>query len=309
MMLALGGLVRYLTGGAATGNPVDSFRQIGRGGIEDVPVVDIIPYPLLILVVLLRRLGVADAPAVRPHPDRRRRQPRGRAATPARRCGGSRPGPSCSRRSPPPSPGSSSSATPACTPRSAPGYEFTAITAVVLGGVLLGGGRGWVLSAAAGAFALELLFTLLTFLGVASTWRDTVQGADHHRRRRRRGPRLAGRPPPARRHGPSTTPVSDQPHPTTPAPGTNTGESDAQNDQVDARARGAGRRWRVLTAAAPTTPLGRRHGRRRPPSRGGRRRASEWFVQADFDEQDAAALGDVRGRPGRRRGCSTSTAR
>ena len=56
------------------------------------------------------------------------------------------------------------------------GYEFTAITAVVLGGVVLGGGRGWVLSAAAGAFALELLFTLLTVLGVASTWRDTVQG-------------------------------------------------------------------------------------------------------------------------------------
>jgi len=42
--------------------------------------------------------------------------------------------------------------------------------------VLLGGGRGWVLSAAAGAFALELLFTLLTALEVASTWRDTVQG-------------------------------------------------------------------------------------------------------------------------------------
>lgn len=56
------------------------------------------------------------------------------------------------------------------------GYEFTAITAVVLGGVVLGGGRGWVLSAAAGAFALELLFTLLNFVGVASTWRDTVQG-------------------------------------------------------------------------------------------------------------------------------------
>ena len=43
------------------------------------------------------------------------------------------------------------------------GYEFIAITAVVLGGVVLGGGRGWVLSAAAGAFALELLFTLLNF--------------------------------------------------------------------------------------------------------------------------------------------------
>jgi ribose transport system permease protein len=57
------------------------------------------------------------------------------------------------------------------------GYEFTAITAVVLGGVVLGGGRGWVLSAAAGAFALETLFALLNFLGVQSTWRDTVQGA------------------------------------------------------------------------------------------------------------------------------------
>ena len=41
---------------------------------------------------------------------------------------------------------------------------------------MLGGGRGWVLSAAAGAFALELLFILLTSLGVPSTWRDTVQG-------------------------------------------------------------------------------------------------------------------------------------
>ena len=56
------------------------------------------------------------------------------------------------------------------------GYEFSAITAVVLGGVLLGGGRGWVLSAAAGAFALELLFLFLTAVGVESTWRDTVQG-------------------------------------------------------------------------------------------------------------------------------------
>ena len=56
------------------------------------------------------------------------------------------------------------------------GYEFIAITAVVLGGVVLGGGRGWVLSAAAGAVALDLLFTLLNFNDVPSTWRDTVQG-------------------------------------------------------------------------------------------------------------------------------------
>ena len=41
---------------------------------------------------------------------------------------------------------------------------------------MLGGGRGWVLSAAAGAFALELLLALLTFRDVESTWRNTVQG-------------------------------------------------------------------------------------------------------------------------------------
>ena len=56
---------------------------------------------------------------------------------------------------------------------------------------LLGGGRGWVLSAAAGAFALELLFTLLTFLGVAVDLAGHRAGRDHHRRRRRRRPRLA----------------------------------------------------------------------------------------------------------------------
>ena len=51
-MLALGGLVDYLTGGAATGNPVDTFREIGRGGIEDVPVVELLPYSVIILVVI-----------------------------------------------------------------------------------------------------------------------------------------------------------------------------------------------------------------------------------------------------------------
>ena len=52
MFLALGGLVKYLTGGAATGNPVDKFRQIGRGGIEDVPIVEVIPYSVIVLAVV-----------------------------------------------------------------------------------------------------------------------------------------------------------------------------------------------------------------------------------------------------------------
>ena len=175
MMLALAGLVRYLTGGAATGNPVDSFREIGRGEIEGVPVVEVIPYKLLIFLVL----AVAAAWLMR--------RPYGRSLIAA----GDNPDTAAHS-------GtslwwlktrafiiSSLSATVAgiilvgyagVHPSVGQGYEFTAITAVVLGGVLLGGGRGWVLSAAAGAFALELLFTLLTVLEVESTWRDTVQG-------------------------------------------------------------------------------------------------------------------------------------
>jgi ribose transport system permease protein len=106
------------------------------------------------------------------------------------------------------------------------GYEFTAITAVVLGGVVLGGGRGWLLSAAAGAFALELLFSFLNFQEVESTWRPTVQGviiilavaaAGRAWSLGRRPPRTS---PPA----PSAPPASTAPSPTSARPGTETGE-------------------------------------------------------------------------------------
>ena len=56
------------------------------------------------------------------------------------------------------------------------GLEFQAITAVVLGGVVLGGGRGTVLAAMAGALTLEALFTLLNLYGVSGALEDTVQG-------------------------------------------------------------------------------------------------------------------------------------
>jgi ribose transport system permease protein len=48
--------------------------------------------------------------------------------------------------------------------------------AVRLGGVLLGGGRGSVVAAAAGALSLEALFTLLNLLGVAGALESAVQG-------------------------------------------------------------------------------------------------------------------------------------
>jgi ribose transport system permease protein len=201
MMLALFGLVMYWTGGAAQGNPADTFRQIGRGGIQDVPFFGVIPYPVIILAVaaalgfwLMRRpygrtlIAAGDNSAAAALTGARVWWVRTRAFML-----------------------SSLAATVSgillvgyagVHPSVGRGYEFTAITAVVLGGVVLGGGRGWLLSAAAGAFALESLFTLLNFLGVQSTWRDTVQGviiivavaaAARSWQRRRRGSALPAR--------------------------------------------------------------------------------------------------------------------
>jgi ribose transport system permease protein len=175
MMLALSGFVFYLTGGAATGNPSDNFREIGRGGIEGVPVFDLLPYPLLILILL----GAAASWLMR--------RPYGMTLISA----GDNPGAATLAGAPVwwvktrAFVLSSLAATVAgiilvgqagVHPSVGQGYEFIAITAVVLGGVVLGGGRGWVLSAAVGAIALDLLFTLLNFRDVPSTWRDTVQG-------------------------------------------------------------------------------------------------------------------------------------
>jgi ribose transport system permease protein len=57
------------------------------------------------------------------------------------------------------------------------GLEFGAITAAVLGGVALGGGRGSVVGAMLGALTLETLFTLMNFYGVSGALEPAVQGA------------------------------------------------------------------------------------------------------------------------------------
>ena len=196
-MLALGGLVRFLTGGAATGNPVDTFREIGRGGIQDVPVLEVLPYPVIILVVIM----IAGVWLMR--------SPFGRTiiATGDNPDAASLAGAHVWWVKTRAFMLSSLSATVAgillvgyagVHPSVGRGYEFTAITAVVLGGVVLGGGRGWIVGAVAGAFALEALFMLLNIAGVPSTLRDAVQGviiiaavaysAVAFRARRRRGP-------------------------------------------------------------------------------------------------------------------------
>ncbi len=175
MMLALLGIVYYVTGGSASGNPVDSFREIGRGGIRDVPIFGIIPWAVIILAVTL-----AVAILISKSPYGKTLIAAGDNVTTQRYSGVRVWWVKTSAFVI-----SSLSATIAgillvgyagVHPSVGRGYEFIAITAVVLGGVVLGGGRGWVVAAVAGAFTLEALFTLLNFADVPSTWRDTIQG-------------------------------------------------------------------------------------------------------------------------------------
>lgn len=174
-MLAIYGGVMWWTGGAATGNPANSFRQIGRGGFRDVPVFDIIPYAVLILIGL-----TVFAVWLSYRPFGRTLIAIGDNPEAARYAGAAVP-----RAKTLAFVISALSATVAGVllvgyagvhPSVGKGYEFTAITAVVLGGVALGGGRGTVLGALAGAFTLESLFTLLNFTSVPSTMRDSIQG-------------------------------------------------------------------------------------------------------------------------------------
>jgi ribose transport system permease protein len=56
------------------------------------------------------------------------------------------------------------------------GYEFQAITAVVLAGAVLGGGRGSTVATVGGALTLQALFTLLNLFGFAKPLRDSAEG-------------------------------------------------------------------------------------------------------------------------------------
>jgi ribose transport system permease protein len=148
MMLALLGLVLYWTGGPPPGTlPTRSGRSDaghqGRSGARDPALPGADPPGGG------RRGLLADAPALRPHAGRRRGQRPRRGADRGARVVDPHPRFMLSSLAATVA-ASSWSATPGCTPRWGRGYEFTAITAVVLGGVVLGGGRGWVLSAARG---------------------------------------------------------------------------------------------------------------------------------------------------------------
>ncbi|WP_129667648.1 ABC transporter permease [Phytoactinopolyspora endophytica] len=174
MMLVLYGAIRLWTGGAPTGALSEAFRQPGRGGI-DMPVVRQLPWSLVILfavvvaaVVLMRGsygrtlIATGDNEKTAMFSGARVWQVRTSAfvlssvmASLAGVLIGGFAG---------------------VTAQVGQGLEFTAITAVVLGGVVLGGGRGTVVAAMAGALTIEALFTLFNQMALPSTIRPAVQG-------------------------------------------------------------------------------------------------------------------------------------
>jgi ribose transport system permease protein len=174
MMLVLFGAIRLWTGGAPTGALTEAFRQPGRGGIQ-AGEIGLVPWALFVMlavgavaVALMRSpygrtlLAVGDNPVAASFSGVRVALVRTSAfvlssvlATVAAILIGGYAG---------------------VTAQVGTGLEFVAITAVVLGGVALGGGKGFVTAAMGGALVLEALFTLFNQLGLPSTARPAVQG-------------------------------------------------------------------------------------------------------------------------------------
>jgi len=165
MLLILNGAVFLWTGGAPVGDLADNFREVGRQGIEGVPVIEEIPYAAIVLIAC----GVLAVLAARASFGRRVLAvgDNDRAAELS--------GVNVPRVRTIAFVISATSAVIAgillagfagVTSQVGIGLEFQAITAAVLGGTVLGGGRGSVTGAIAGALVLEALFKLLNLYGV-----------------------------------------------------------------------------------------------------------------------------------------------
>ena len=203
--------------------------------------------------------------------------------------------PSCSPESSPASPRSCSAASRASRPRSASGLEFRAITAVVLGGVVLGGGRGSVVAAMAGALTLEALFTLLNLLGVSAALESPCRASSSSPRWPT--PPAAPTSPTSCAGGSAENPRPTSTHPPNPparrtarqAPLTHNRR--IHHEEEAHRAPGGGR----------ARPHGVRQHDASDDSGGGGDKAAEkskFFVQADYDRQ--LALRDIEAEgPGR----------
>jgi ribose transport system permease protein len=175
MLLILDGAVFYWTDGAPSGSLTESFRTLGRGGIDDVPGLEQLPWSVVVFVavgvgaVLLMRADLGKQFMAVGDNDRAADLsgvPVARVRTIAFVISGVLAALA----------GILLGGFAGVSAQVGDGLEFQAITAVVLGGVVLGGGRGSVVAAIAGALTLEALFTLLNLLGVSGALEHTVEG-------------------------------------------------------------------------------------------------------------------------------------
>jgi len=175
MLLILNGAVFWWTGGAPRGALSDNFRSIGRQGIEGIPWIEQLPWSVILMFaigagsVLLMRADFGRQLIATGDNERAARLSGVRvdrvrilafvlsgvlAAVAGILLGGFG----------------------GVSAQVGKGLEFDAITACVLGGVVLGGGRGSVVAAMAGALTLEALFTWMNLQGISGALEDTVQG-------------------------------------------------------------------------------------------------------------------------------------
>ena len=175
MLLILEGAVFLWTDGAPRGALSENFRAIGREGIAGIPAIEELPWSVLLLLaigvaaVLLMRSDYGRKLIATGDNDRAARLSGVRVEvvrTVAFVLSGV-----CAAIA-----GILLGGFAGVSAQVGQGLEFDAITACVLGGVVLGGGRGSVVAAMAGALTLEALFTWLNLQGISGALEDTVQG-------------------------------------------------------------------------------------------------------------------------------------
>jgi ribose transport system permease protein len=176
MMMVVRGAALYYVGGAPQGYLTDNFRAFGRNYIQNVPFFTRIPYALIILIILAtvayfifhrtnygrQILAVGD--------NMRASQLSGvrvkliRVMTFI----------FCSVLAV--LGGILIAGTGGVNVTIGDGMEMQAIAACVIGGVLLGGGKGNVINVIFGAFTLQAIVNLLNQLGLPKPYTDAVQG-------------------------------------------------------------------------------------------------------------------------------------
>ena len=176
MMLLVRGLALYWVGGAPKGYFTDNWRMWGRGFIENVPIIDRFPIGLLVLIVvggliwfLFHRtnfgkqvLAIGDNVKAAKLSGVRVNIIRISAfviSSLLATIGGIMTG-----------------GYGGVNVTIGEGMELQAIAGCVVGGVLLGGGRGNVVNVIFGAYTLEILITVLTLLGLPKPYKDVIQG-------------------------------------------------------------------------------------------------------------------------------------